>query len=168
MLNAEQNMLIMFDELLPCCLSVILGKIKQLDGLYLIRQDHGKRIVLPTWFEWITNEAWYPSYSTFRDCLAEAIVLQDKINLEAARNIVSQAFKVYLAQCIPRNPPKWRSIAKQIPGARTIWHVFQLLRNKFFNDQKYCLDSILKPDSPYYKDFMPIYEIVTQGQVKTK
>lgn len=159
MVNDEQNMLIMFDELLPCCLSVILGKIKQLDGLYLIRQDHGKRIVLPNWFEWITNEAWYPSYCTFRDCLAEAIACKDGITLEEAKLVVEKAFAGYLAHFILKYNPtnsQWRSIAKQIPGARTIWDTLKPLRNK------YCLSNLLKPGSPYYKDFMPIYNIVTQ------
>ena len=145
-------------ELLQCCLSVILGKIKQLDGLYLIRQDHENRHLLPNWFEWITNEAWYPSYSTFRDCLVEAIVRQDEITLEEAKLVVEKAFAVYLAQCISGNTSshQWRSIAKQIPGARTIWNALEPLRNK------YCLSNILRLSSPYYKDFMPIYKIVTQ------
>lgn len=143
-------------ELLQCCLSVILGKIKQLDGLYLIRQVHEMRYLLPTWFKWITNESWYPSYTTFRDCLAKAIAGQDGITLEEAKHVVENVFAVYLAQqCIPINSPKWRSIAKKIPGARTIWHVLQPLFNK------YCLSSMLKRKSPYYKDFMPIYRIVT-------
>lgn len=149
-------------ELLQCCLSVISGKIMQLDGLYLIRQDHGTRYILPNWFEWITSEAWYPSYCTFRDCLSEAIAYQDGITLEEAKLVVEKAFAVYLAQCIPRNTPnphQWRSVAKQIPGARTIWHILQPFRNK------YSLGSMLKPGSPYHKDFMPIYNILTQRKV---
>ncbi len=145
-------------ELLPCCLSVILGKIKQLDGLYLIRQDHGNRYLFPTWFKWLTSEDWYPSYANFRDCLAEGIMCQDGITLEEAKLVVEKAFAVYLAKRISKNTPKckWRSIAKQIPGARIIWNVLEPLRNK------YCLSNMLKPGSPYYKDFMPIYKIVTQ------
>jgi glycosyltransferase domain-containing protein len=158
------------DELLPCCLSVVLGKTKQLDGLYLIRQDHGKRFVQPTWFEWITSEMWYPSYTAFCNYLAEAIARQDGITLEEAKDIVSQAFSVYLTQWISKsihnpNPnPQWRSIAKQIPGARTIWHVLQSVLNKVFNDNKYYFGNMLKPESPYCNDFMLIYKIVTQRQ----
>ena len=42
-------------ELLPCCLSVILGKVKKLDSLYLVRQDHPNRNFLPNVFDWITR-----------------------------------------------------------------------------------------------------------------
>lgn len=146
-------------ELLQCCLSVILGKIKQLDGLYLIRQVHENRYLLPTWFKWIASEAWYPSYSTFRNCLAEAIACQDGITPEEAKLVVEKAFAVYLAQrCIPINAPKWRSIAKQIPGTRLIWHVLK----SAFNDNKYDLSNMLKRKSTYYDDFMPIYKMFRQ------
>lgn len=158
-------------ELLSSCLSVILGKTKQLDGLYLIRQDHENRYVLPTWFKWITNEAWYSSYIAFCNYLAEAIARQDGITQKEAKDIVSQAFSVYLAQWISKsihnpNPnPQWRSIARQIPGARKIWHVLQSVLNGIFNDNKYYFGNMIKPESSYYNDFMPIYRILTQRQV---
>jgi len=161
-------------ESLQSGLSVILGKTKQLDGLYLIRQDHEKRHPTTTWFEWITSEAWYPSYTAFRHYLAEAIVRQDGITLEEAKDIVSQAFSVYLTQWISRsinNPTipnsRWRSIAKQIPGARKIWNVLQSVLNRGFNDNKYYFDNMIKPESPYYEDFVPIYKIVTQRKFIT-
>jgi len=148
------------EELLPCCLSIVLGKIKQVDGLYLVRGYHDGRYLLPSWFKWITNEAWYPSYTAFCNCLAEEIVRQDEIALDEAKCAIEKAFAVYLAQSsIPRNTSKWRSIVKQIPGARILRNALEPLRNK------YCLNNMLKPKSPYYKDFMPVYKIVTQRQV---
>ena len=157
-------------EMLPCCLSAILGNTKQLDGLYMIRQDHENRYALPTWFKWITNEAWYPNYTAYCNYLSEAIVRQDGITLEEAKNIVSQAFSVYLAQWIsgsshnPNPNSQWRSIIRQIPGARKGWHVLQSVLNRVFNDNKYYFGNMITPESPYYKDFMPIYKIVTQRQ----
>lgn len=156
-------------ELLPCCLSVVLGKTKQLNGLYLIRQNHENRYSLPTWFKWITSETWYPGYAAFCRYLAEEIARQDGITPDEAKEVVSQAFSVYLVQGCPTNTsrprPCWRRIVGQIPGLKTVWHILQLLRNKAFNEDKYYFGNIIKPESPYYNDFMPIYKIVTQRQV---
>lgn len=155
-------------ELLPCCLSAILGNTKQLDGLYLIRQDHENRYALPTWFKWITNESWYPNYMAYCDYLTEAIARQDGITLEEAKNIASQTVSVHLAQWVSGSSPnpnlnsQWRSIVKQIPGARKIWHALQLVLNRFFNNNKYYFGNMIRPESPYYSDFIPIYRIVTQ------
>jgi len=157
-------------ELLHSCLSVILGKTKQLEGLYSIRQGHENRYWLPSWFDWITNKSWYPGYIAFRQYLADAIVNQDKTTMEEAKAIVSHAFSIYLGKWISRsiNSPNsdrnWRSIARQIPGARTIAHVMQSVLNKAFNDDEYYWTNMIKPKSPYYKDFMPIYRVLTRNR----
>ena len=144
-------------ELLQCCLSVILGKVKEVEGLYLIRQDHGKRNLLPNWFEWITNENWHSSYTKFRDYLAQVVVRQDGITFMEAKRVVENAFASYLVQCIPGNTPtsQWRILARRIPGARKIWRTMEPLRNK------YCLSNLLNSSSAYYNDFMPVYKAIT-------
>lgn len=156
-------------ELLPCCLSVVGGKIKQLDGLYLIRQDHHKRYLLPGWYEWMTNEAWYPSYVTFRECLAEAIVRQDGMSLDEARQTVDQSFSFYLARVISGPSPKismWRQVAKRIPGARKVRRALQVLRAGMSADIM-SLRALLNPSSPYYAAFMPVHNAVTQPPMVT-
>jgi glycosyltransferase domain-containing protein len=83
-------------ELLPCCLSVLSGKIKQIKDPYLIRQVHERRYLLPGVFEWVTSPEWAADYRLFSDVLTEATMKKDGIGREAAQKAVKQAFWAYL------------------------------------------------------------------------
>jgi glycosyltransferase domain-containing protein len=111
-------------ELLPCCISVVHGRIKELDCLYLIRQVYNPRYPLPeaqegnanessvplnvaattypTMFGWMTSPDWQPSYEVFRDCLAEELAKRDEISLDAAREVVKKAFWLWLARALSK------------------------------------------------------------------
>jgi glycosyltransferase domain-containing protein len=158
-------------ELLPCCLSVILGKVKQLDPLYLVRQAQDQKTFLPDLYDWITSPTWPASYLVFRDYLAEALVRQDGIGIDKARGVVKQAFWSYLAQGMTN---KWqgrytkdelglhsrlRKNVRSIPGVRTGWHRVRSFLPGEAN--KMSLPSLLRPSCPYHADFMPIYRAVT-------
>jgi len=153
-------------ELLPCCKSVILGKPKELDCLYVVRQMHTQRYLLPDEHDWITSPEWHSSYMVFRDSLAETLALQDNISIEKAREVVKQAFRSYLAMCLSYQPNfrrdfynRWRQIAGTIPGARCMWQLLRSLRTK--QHFKLSLRELLKSSSPYHTDFMPIYKALT-------
>ncbi len=85
-------------ELLPCALSVVLGKIKALDGPYLLRQTHAQRHLLSGMFEWMIGDRFVPSYLTFERLVAEAVALRDGTGADQARAIVREAFHRYLAE----------------------------------------------------------------------
>lgn len=159
-------------ELLPCCLSIIQGKVKELDYLYLVRQGHDQRYLLPDPFDWISSPNWLPSYQVFCDCLAEELVRQDGISLDEARAVVKQAFWAYLAKGLTK---KWqdrygqagagirdrlRQTARAIPGARRVWSG---LRSAVRGQGEMLLPMLLNPRSPYHDDFMPIYRAVTSS-----
>jgi glycosyltransferase domain-containing protein len=152
-------------ELLPCCLSVVYGKIKQIDGLYLIRQVHDNRYLLPTWYSWITNEIWYSSYMYFRNQLAKAISIKDQISFVKAEDIVDLAFSIYLAKIIPNSTIKsnWLidNIRKNPVLSRVIRNIRDLLYSKITSRGKISLSSLTNPSSPYYKDFVPVFNMVT-------
>lgn len=155
-----------FTELLPVCVSAIQGKAKQLDCLYLARQGHDQRYLLPDTFDWITSPNWQKSYLVFRDTLAEEIAKQDGISLMDAQAMVKQAFWLYLSQGLThkwrsRYAPMmtgWKQRAKQITWLYTIWR----RARRIVPASSMSLPALLNPASPYYADFMPIYKIVTE------
>ena len=153
-------------ELLPGCKSVILGKSKELDCLYLVRQIHAQRYLLPDVYDWITSPEWYSSYLVFRDSLAETLALQDNISIEKAEKAVKQAFWPYLATGLSQQPDfrrdfcnRWRQVAGTIPGARCMWQLLRSLRSK--QHFKLSLRELLRSSSPYHADFMPVYKALT-------
>ena len=160
-----------FRELLPCCLAVVRGKSKQLNFLHAVRQAHEQRYLLPDPFDWVTSVDWSPSYSAFRDCLAEEVARQDRIGLEESREVVSKAFLAYLVNGLVdvwghryvNSGPSLRSrsvaAARWVPGLRRGRNTLRsFLREK---RDKLSLQAMLHPNSPYHEDFMPIYREIT-------
>lgn len=159
-----------FRELLTGCFSIIRGKAKELDCLYLVRQAHDQRYLLPDMYDWVTSPDWLPSYQIFRDCLAEELARQDGICMDEAEEVVKQAFWSYLAKGMMT---RWQSryaqngsglyselrgLARRIPGLRSTWHkVRSFLPGE---DNQMSLQALLRPSSPYHADFMPIYRAV--------
>ena len=155
------------DELLPCCLSVVYGKIKQVDGLYLIRQAHGERYLLPTWFSWLSRENWRPSYLYFRNQLAQAVANEDKIALAQAEIVVDSAFALYLKSAVinsEASPAGWRQSARKIWLLRWAWRALREIRALVRPARILTLSGLLRLSSPYSKDFLPIFAAVTNGQ----
>lgn len=145
-------------ELLPCCLSVIQGKVKQLDCLYLVRQKHDRRYLLPNMDDWINSPNWEPSYKVFRDRLAEELVRQDGITLNEAKSIVEQGFRSYLDK-FHGNYARIKVAAKYIPGIKYVLRVAKYVWQNRPGD--FSLSTLLNPSSPYHTDFMPVYRAVT-------
>jgi len=158
-------------ELLPCSLSIILGKVKELNCIYLVRQVHEQRYLLPDMYDWMTSPDWLPSYQVFRNCLTKELVRQDGISLDEARAVVKQAFWSYLAKGFMK---KWQGCYGQprvsrrtrllqamrvIPGARQAWRGLRSLLPSQRDEMS--LNALLDPSSPYHADFMPIYRSVT-------
>ena len=153
------------DELLQCGLSAVYGKMKQLDQLYLVRQVHNTRNLLPTWFDWIVKENWHSSYIYFRNQLAHALADKDGIPLAQAEGIVEHAFYRYLKQTVEAHeisPSTLRKFARESPSLRSIWHVVRVLLG-WMQPRRVTLESLLNPVSPYNKDFLPVYCAVTRA-----
>jgi glycosyltransferase domain-containing protein len=142
-------------ELLPCCLSVVHGKVKELDGLYVVRQSHARRYEQPTMFDWIATPNWFASYQVTLDSLARALVAQESISLEAARKIVQEGFRRYVGAGMGL-PSRWASAGPAVAIARKLWHTWQALQPT--PHAEFALQALLSPASPYHVDFMPVYQ----------
>jgi glycosyltransferase domain-containing protein len=152
------------DELLPCCLSVLLGKIGQVDGLYLIRQVHNQRYLLKTWFHWITGTDWSASYQYFRKRLARELTLQDTLSMEDAGTLVDECFSAYLAGSIAL---KTRVTQPRYTFLKTIglYNRVRDWRNRIAvwrspaTISSYA--SLTASDSPFAADFQLIGQVIT-------
>ena len=157
-----------FTELLPNCMSCLQGNVKRLDNLYLVRQGHDRRYLLPDAYDWITGPNWHTSYQIFSNCLAEELVKQDGITHEEAHAVVKQAFWAYLKNGLYRKYQQ-RYEGKRDPGA---WSYLKKIGKHFPIASNYLrrlrphsdgrsLSDLLNPKSPYHNDFMPVYRAVT-------
>ncbi len=160
------------EELLPACLSVIQGKVKELDCLYLVRQIHNRRAFHLDIWDQLTSPTWFRSHGIFRECLAEALSRQEGVAVEEAREVVKKAFWSFLAQGIMR---KWqaryskdrlglhsrlRKVGRRFPGLRNAWHMTRSFLPGENNEMS--LPALLRPSSPYHADFMPIYRAIQE------
>ena len=165
-----------FVELLPSCLAIIQGKSKQLGGLYLARQGHAAQTSvthLRDPLEWVADPSWASQQARVRRVLAEALARQDGLTLEAAREVVKQAFWSCLAKTLTT---KWdnrygqrgiaarlrfRAMARRIAGLRSAWRAARALLPG--SHPAISLEALRRPSSVYHTDFMPIYRVVTEG-----
>jgi glycosyltransferase domain-containing protein len=145
-------------ELLPCCLSVVFGKVKELDGLYVVRQSHGRRYEQPTMFDWIATRAWFDSYQVTLESLSRRLVEQETISPEAARKLVQEGFRHYVGYGMGL-PSRWSNGGPAVAAARTLWHIWRSLQPK--PHAAFALQTLLKPSSPYHADFSPVYRSLT-------
>lgn len=110
-------------ELLPCCMSVVLGKVKQIDCLYLLRESHSHHHLLPSFFDWLTDPKWNPSFLVFRDRLADQIACKDGVSRDEAVKTVKYAFGLYMM------PPKRSWFQRLAPDFKL--RLSSMLRRKF-------------------------------------
>jgi glycosyltransferase domain-containing protein len=72
------------------------GKSKFIDCLYLVRQGHDQRYLLPDFYEWITSCTWNNDYLFFIEKLSDEILQVDNISKVKAKEIATTAIKNYL------------------------------------------------------------------------
>lgn len=159
------------EEMLPSCLSVVRGKIKELQTLYYVRQRPpcDASAVPFDFFEWMTDERFSGAYRGFRDRVADTLSRQDGLTLEQAHDAIKRAFLSLMVQGLQRTRNnRWRAAsaplavrmkqaAKRIPGLSALWRrirPFSLL-------EPLSLPALLDPASPYHRDFMLIHRTLT-------
>ena len=74
---------------MPCLMSVILGSIKQLDCLTLVRGIHNTRYQSPDVYESVLNPEWCNSYHMVLDSLVDELAQTDNITVEQAKEILN-------------------------------------------------------------------------------
>ena len=144
-------------EILPACLSVIHGKVKQLDFYYLARQNHDRRVDIPEIYKWVKNPDGKKAYELFSTRLAEELAIKDEISFDNAKNIVEEAFTSYLDGLTKSMTcARMAKVARFIP---CVDHLIMYFKHRHYRDL--LLPMLLNPSSRYNNGFMPVYRAVT-------
>ena len=127
-------------------------------------------------FGWFTDKDWYSAYS-----LLEQTIINELRNVDGiAENEALESFKLmfwpYYANMLIhgwnsyQNKNKkslskklFRGLVKEIPLAKAILKFIIRLRSNFLTNDELSLSALLNPSSPYHKDFMPIYNLITHN-----
>lgn len=163
-----------FGELFASCLPLAYGKAVKLDGLYMARQVHGamtSRQGSLDMFDRIAGRNWAPQCSHFLDCLGDAVARTDGLTIAAGRDVVKQAFWLYLARSLTF---RWRlrydqrsaggrlrRLARRLPlfreaeGALRAWLPG--------TGRRLSLPALRRRSSPHHADFSPVLQVVENG-----
>ncbi len=125
-LPGMQNSNVFKDELIAVGVSVIRGKVKQLNVLSLVHQVHEDSYRFPHVYDWLTDPAWFPSYQVFHGRLVEELVRQDGASIEEARAVIRDIFWPYLAAQVIK---AWKTgaTAGVAPGGSTLRRIARRL-----------------------------------------
>ncbi len=159
-------------ELLPNCVGVIMGKVKHLDALYLIRQGHHRRYSLPDGYDWITSESWQQGYQFFRMRLMAVLTTQGLSKGDAAKRIKNALGACLNNVLLESSRPHYNKAgrAKQIrsfvEGIPMIGlSLAKLLREvnilRLSCRRKVSLVKLLFPFNRHHIHFKPIYQLIT-------
>lgn len=95
-----------FAELLPSCLSVIQGKVKKIDRLYMVRQgwffqrEKERKQLLPERIDWITSPSWANQYHLVTKTLTKALLEGGVSSPADAMTLVKKATWAYLGYAL--------------------------------------------------------------------
>lgn len=158
-------------EIIPCGLSLINGKAKTLNRLGVVRQMHDRQYALPFVFNWITQKEWSANYNIFLEILSQRLANKEKIDPKEAQGYIEQGFWLYLQKNLIREYPEAfpntiknqnqfkkifrRNLVKVMPFLKTLYRRYWLPK---INKKKQLHYEVLRPDSPYYKDFKPVMD----------
>jgi len=174
--------------LLPSCLSVINGKTKELKCLSLVRQINDNRyfsVEQGDTYLWITNPQWLSFLKIFNEIISKELTRVDGIGSAKANEIAKQGIAMFIARRMKSESTMFYSkhsilnsesrlsyfnSLKKLKSVINGMPLTRLLIGKFYSlifqssEKQYdmSLKSLLKPSSPYHKDFMPIYRAITE------
>ena len=163
--------------ILPNALSIISGKIKELNGLSLVRhmQDNPYRTKEETdFYFWIKGKDWLSNIEYSRDILAKELMFQDKIKYDAALKVVDKGMSLYIAKRFTGDWEKYLSEnslqISNLTNSRfdVVKRIKNIIKKSLFSSpiktSNTLLKSLLNPSSSYHKDFMPIYHAITEEE----
>ena len=157
-------------EILPCAILAAQGKVKMIDELFVVRQLHEDRIILPTFIDSFLHPQWVTTLHFAVDKLSDIVSSIDEISYNKAYITVNNAWKEHLVNSLrnsycSRNLSVYQQIlikVKILFGNKIfskflkIYQLITLLTNK----KSVRLPALLKSSSPYYADFKEIYDVI--------
>lgn len=136
-------------ELLPCAITAIQGKIKMLDDLYVVRQIHDRRIILPEIFDQIIDPDFLSSFHYSTEYVADMISKTEKVDLKIAKEQSYNGWKMYCLNAINHSMQKKEGSL----------NLLKRIIAKF--PRKNLTSKLNSKNSIHYKNFKPIYQVIT-------
>lgn len=124
-----------FDELIPSTISAVRGKIGEIDCLHVSRFGYKRDDFRLSHKKWIVCPEYPMGFKCLQDRLVKELMRQDNISKEKASETFNEIYESFL-------------------------ELYLVSAHKY--DEKYNILPSLLTDSPYHKDFMPIYSSITK------
>ncbi|MDO8527215.1 MAG: TIGR00180 family glycosyltransferase [Deltaproteobacteria bacterium] len=164
-----------FEELVPSCLSILYGKVKTVDGLYMLRERHAdagawtKSQNMRDVFDWVINPTFAQNWEKMETCLGGEISKIDGIPLDEAKEIVKKAFWKRLAIVMNKKlkpATQSKSTMRQVLKKNKMLHaLWMALRSFSWREQdRFLLPALQRKTSPYYQDFQAVYQCLVQDK----
>ena len=150
-----------FGEIFHNFVFICKGKSKFIDCLYLIRQGHDQRYLLPDFYEWITSKNWYSDYLIFIEKLAGYIEKTDNISKAYSKQIAVESLKNYLVLLSVKSSKTILSGSSQYYSIKIKTYFINLYLNFFYVDY---FSSLIRKNTNYKKEALEIYNLITKNQ----
>ena len=124
---------IFLQELLPSCLSLLQGKAKKMDRLYMVRQTDSGEHLMPDRFEWMLSPEWGKNFLKFEKCIADKITGSSSLLLKDAKAIIRFAFRKYLSRA-----------DFNMPGREPLHSIIENPLNIYYGRESFPLDIDVK------------------------
>lgn len=151
-----------FGELLPSILTLIYGKMKKLDVLYVAHEIYPKStgLITDTIYDFKQADTFAEKYGNFKNCLANHLVKNSELQEDEAKMAVDKAMSSYLEKNYPQGlktflKDKIKEIFVYLPQIRSAYITFN------FSQMKDAPDDILNDI-----EFQKIKKIVDLYSVK--
>lgn len=163
-------------EIIPGSLSLIDGKAKTINRLGLVRQMHDRQYRLDFVYDWIAQKDWPKNYEIFLELLSKRLMAKDNISQAEAEKAIRQGLWLYIQKGLIREYPEAfpdtkvknplksklkKRLVKAFPFLKTVYRRLWMQKIKKKVQLHY---EVLRPDSPYYKDFQPVLNSFTSKQ----
>lgn len=161
-----------FGELLPTMLTLIYGKMKMLDVLYSVREKNYclVRPVRKSFNNFIKIGTYDRKYNKFKNCLAEHLIKNSRMNSDEAKELIDKAMTEFLSKYYPKNfkhffVSKMNNFFNPLNLPEPIDRNIRMLYRKIFTTKDHFnelkemnnfIKIIKNPHSKYFNDFEKI------------
>ena len=158
-------------EVVPCCLSIIIGKCKEINTLYLVRHIHTMRPKLSHPEDWVKQNNWNESRELAITILASTLSENTNETKKSKTRLVAAEFDRYIRRGIERkNAAKKKSVSIMQKAIKILDLALNPLRavlnpirfyltNSYETTNKY---NFMSKRHPFHKDLKPLVTALQQ------
>jgi glycosyltransferase domain-containing protein len=158
---------LLFGELLPSMLTLIYGKMKHLDVLYMARESHSPCAYWPTLGDFKRKGKYDAEYKKFRNCLANHLSKKSQLGIKESKRVVDKAMSAHI------KPYHFlvsgvANILHKLNMSDWIYKKISLLYRRLFSlpKKEYYSNSTNDLPTKYYNDFNKIRTCVISHAIK--